>query len=199
MKESKLARYIEWETLYDNYDVIIHTDGGSRENDSSKGFGAGAYSYVVVKGPPDKSDMNFNDGCHAYFDKYSVKGRYCTGKSNNETELMAISLLLSDIIKMMERFPEYHNGEVTGTPYTFLIRCDSELSVKFINGDYNVKEERLKPIVGGIQQTLSHIREVCSCHVKWLPREYNLADVVCNFVMDFGESIQYVHFGSWGG
>lgn len=134
--------------------VVIFSDGGSRNN---PGPGAGG---AVVFFDDDKK-------CFASANFY---GR-CT---NNQAEYTAIT----DAIGIVERY--YANQELTDVE--LLIFLDSELAVKQINGQYQVKNEELRKIYDDIQKRLSTFGKTTVSHV---PRANNkLADSLVNVALD---------------
>ena len=69
-------------------------------------------------------------------------------------------------------------------PRQLLIRADSELLVRQINGQYKVKSRRLMPLVIRARQLL---REFSAWRVEHVPREMNArADALANEAMDRG-------------
>jgi len=69
-------------------------------------------------------------------------------------------------------------------PRELLIRADSELLVRQINGQYKVKSRRLMPLVARARQLL---QEFSSWRAEHVPREMNArADALANEAMDRG-------------
>ena len=65
-----------------------------------------------------------------------------------------------------------------------MIRADSELMVKQINGEYKVKNEGIKPVFAKVKVKLAHF---ASWKVEHVRREYNKrADELANEAIDKG-------------
>ncbi len=89
-------------------------------------------------------------------------------KTNNEAEYHALLQLLSII---RDHLP----GRKAGDPRRLgdvKICSDSELLVKQMNGEYTVKEERLKRLRDEATQLIDGLESV---RLEWIPREENLA------------------------
>jgi len=99
--------------------------------------------------------------------KKGEKIGHCT---NNEAEYQAVLKALS-----------YVEGEISGCRIDFFL--DSELVVKQLNGEYKVKDEKLKPLFLKIREmVITRGGLVLFSHVK---REKNkLADSLVNLALD---------------
>jgi len=66
------------------------------------------------------------------------------------------------------------------------VKCDSELVVRQLNGEYRVKDEKMKPLHQAVQRLLTRFDEHPVEHVR---REQNkLADKLVNAVLDARET-----------
>ncbi|MCC6290710.1 ribonuclease HI family protein [Candidatus Nomurabacteria bacterium] len=133
--------------------IILQTDGGARGNPGPAGAGVVVLSET---GEILKTAKKF-------------LGERLT---NNEAEYLALLFGLENLPSLIG---ERGEAEV-------VVRLDSELVVKQLNGDYKVKEPRLKELAQGVKD-LSHIfSAVTFTHI---PREENkLADKLANEAMD---------------
>jgi len=87
--------------------------------------------------------------------------------TNNEAEYQALIMLLEEIEKR----------ELKGVT----VRGDSRLVVSQVNGDWKVREERLRPFVIRAQSLVRQNRVT----LEWVPREQNtLADALSNRALD---------------
>lgn len=133
--------------------VILQTDGGARGNPGPAGAG------VVISsetGEILKTAKKF-------------LGEKLT---NNEAEYLALLLGLENLQSLTD------GGEETEVS----VRLDSELVVKQLNGEYKVKEPRLKELVQKVKNLSNFFPTITFTHI---PREENkLADKLANEAMD---------------
>lgn len=95
-------------------------------------------------------------------------GEYLGVTTNNQAEYQAVRLAL-------EKAKKYHPNKVT-------FRLDSELVVRQMNGQYQIKNRDLWPVHARIQELIAHIKRVRFTHVY---RERNtLADAKVNEILD---------------
>lgn len=133
--------------------VIIHTDGGSRGNP-----GHAAYGYVFLD---STEQVVLEDGA------------YIGIATNNEAEyaglLAAVNRLLEwDKLKSLE-----------GATF----RLDSNLVVQQVQGNWKIKEPRLRELVAQIHQRL-HLLQI-PYSIEYVPREKNwMADAMVNQKLD---------------
>lgn len=57
----------------------------------------------------------------------------------------------------------------------FVIKSDSKLVVEQVNGNWKVKDQKLKELYDEVQKLLANIRSEKKVSIKWVPREENLA------------------------
>ncbi len=88
-------------------------------------------------------------------------------KTNNEAEYHALLQLLSILRDHLPR----RDGDLR-TMGDVKICSDSELLVKQVNGEYKVREERLKKLRDGAKQMIDEVESVA---LEWIPRDENLA------------------------
>ncbi len=136
---------------------IIHTDGGSRGNPGIAGAGA------VIR--------DENGGLVASVSKFIGQ------QTNNFAEYEAVILAFEELQKIVS------DGELSETKV--LVKMDSELVVKQMQGVYRVKHPVLKLQQAKLKKHISEFEEVSFAHV---PREQNKdADFLANEAMDRGE------------
>lgn len=134
--------------------IFLNTDGGSRGNPGNAGAG------VVV------SD-----------EKGTILKKTCKAlgiMTNNEAEYQAVILGLKTLKKMYGK--KLADIDV-------VVRLDSELVCKQINGEYKIKEPRLRKLF----MLVWDIKVADFPHIKFthIPREENaLADAMANQAMD---------------
>jgi ribonuclease HI len=143
-----------------NKEVIIYTDGGSRGNPGIAGAGA----YITSK-----------DGTHIKSVSKSLGET-----TNNEAEYRAVILGLASIKNKL--------GKDSVKELPIEVRMDSELVCKQLNGQYQVKEERLYQYFIQIHNMrVSEMKNVSFTHI---PREQNKeADKLANDAMDKQETL----------
>ncbi len=89
--------------------------------------------------------------------------------TNNEAEYVALDSTLRFLMLMIERYEEFDDGDIE-------IYMDSELVVKQINGEYEVKAENLIPLHISVKAKLEILRRKVEPDKVWLrniPREQN--------------------------
>lgn len=133
--------------------LTIHTDGGSRGNPGHSGFG------VVIE---DENRQNLYQ-----------EGFYLGIKTNNEAEYAGLIHALEWVLK----YQNEHNIDST------TIYMDSELIVRQVNGQYQVKASHLKPLYLHCLDLISRIKSPLS--FSHTLREGNeMADSLANLAMD---------------
>ena len=139
--------------------VIIYTDGGARGNPGPAGVGA------VVK---DESGNNLAS-LHKSFETLT----------NNQAEYEAVILGLSELKKLF--------GKDKVKDLDIEIRADSELIVKQLNGEYQIKELGLHPYF--IKIWNMQVKDYPKIKFTHIPREKNAeADALANEAMDGAQS-----------
>jgi len=138
----------------DKKNVVIFSDGGSRNNPGPSAGGALVY-------------LDEEKRCLA-------AGNFYGKKTNNQAEYMA----LQDGVEIVE---EYYN-DIDIEDVVLNIFLDSELMVKHLNGEYKVKNEGLKPLYLDLQKRLSKFGKVSINHVK--RAQNKMADGLVNVVLD---------------
>ena len=94
---------------------------------------------------------------------------YLEGKTNNQAEYSALIQALKTALK-------YNKNKST-----LLIKGDSELIIKQLNGEYAVKSSNLILLYSQVKDLLKNFDWKC----KWIPRtENNKADNLANFAID---------------
>lgn len=137
--------------------IILHTDGGARGNPGPSGAG-----YVA-------------------FDEHGsviVEGsKYLGHKTNNFAEYSAVVLGLEMIRE--------HLGADQAQKTDVIVRMDSELVCRQLNGVYRVKHPVLRPLYQSVRDVMQHFGHVTFEHVR---REHNKhADRLSNVAMDAGQ------------
>ena len=135
--------------------MILHTDGGSRGNPGLSGAG------VVVL---DEKGEILKEG-----------NTFLGVMTNNEAEYRALLFGLETIKKLF--------GKTKIRDLKIEVRLDSELICRQLNGEYQIKEERLVPLFIKIWNLrIADFKNLCFKHI---PREKNvLADKLANEAMD---------------
>lgn len=139
----------------------MQTDGGSRGNPGPAGAGA-----VVLN---DRG-------------KILKKANVFLGTmTNNEAEYRAIILGLETLKKFLGK-DKVKNLEIEA-------RLDSELVCRQLNGEYQIKEEKLVPLF--VQVWNSRVADFKKLRFTHIPREQNvIADQLANEAMDLGTKEQ---------
>lgn len=135
--------------------IILHTDGGSRGNPGPAGAGA------------------------AILDERGAVIREASAflgvMTNNEAEYKAVILGLETLKKIF--------GKDKVKNLAVEVRLDSELVCRQLNGEYQIKEEKLVPLFIKIWNL--RVAEFKNLHFKHIPREENsVADKLANKAMD---------------
>tara|TARA_Y100000310_G_scaffold200689_1_gene200760 strand:- start:173 stop:628 length:456 start_codon:yes stop_codon:yes gene_type:complete len=135
--------------------IIIYTDGGSRGNPGIAGCGA-----VIA-----------DSGGNTLKTKAKPLGRM----TNNEAEYEGVLLGIDTAKK------EFGKEKLKGVDIEF--RLDSELLVRQLNGEYQIKEEKLIPYF--IKIWNARVAEIPLAKFTHIPREKNKqADGLANDAMD---------------
>ncbi len=133
---------------------IIHTDGGSRGNPGIAGVGA------II--------------CDENGSTVASVSKFIGQQTNNFAEYEAVILALEELQKIIS------DGELSETKV--LVKMDSELVVKQMQGVYRVKHPILKLQQAKLKKHISEFEEVSFTHV---PREQNKdADFLANEAMN---------------
>lgn len=139
--------------------IIIYTDGGARGNPGIAGAGA----YITDESGGEIKRISQSLGV----------------RTNNWAEYEAIILGLSTIKKIL--------GKNTTKEAEIEVRSDSELVVKQLNGEYQIKEESLfSQFIKIWNMRISVFGTITFTHIR---RELNKeADKLANEAMDINES-----------
>ena len=135
--------------------IFVNTDGGSRGNPGPAGCGA------VI-----------SDDKGAVIKKVS---KFLGTSTNNEAEYQAVILGL-ETAKALFGAPKMKDIEIVA-------RMDSELVCKQLNGEYQLKEEKLFPYF--IKIWNFRVKDIPNVKFMYVPREQNsIADGLANEAMD---------------
>jgi len=141
--------------------IYLNTDGGSRGNPGPAGCGA------VI-----------SDEKGAVLKKVA---KFLGIATNNEAEYQAVILGLETAKKLFGS-DKLKDIEIT-------VRMDSELVCKQLNGEYQMKEEKLVPFFMKIWNM--KVKDVPNVKFMYIPREQNsIADGLANEAMDGGAITQ---------
>ena len=136
----------------------INTDGGSRGNPGPAGVGVAIFS----------ADEKLIKSTHKFLGRMT----------NNEAEYQGAILGLK-FFKASFGAPVAKNSKI-------ILRMDSELVVKQLNGQYQIKEEKLHPLF--IQIHNLRVSEFPNLEIVHVRREENKkADELANEAMDGGQ------------
>ncbi|HFC10996.1 MAG TPA: ribonuclease HI family protein [Candidatus Kaiserbacteria bacterium] len=136
---------------------IINTDGGSRGNPGNAGAGA------VIRDDTENT--------------VATVSKFLGHRTNNFAEYEAIILALKELAKLV---PE---NKLMQTKV--LVKMDSELVVKQMQGVYRVKHPVLQLQKANLKKLVAMFEEVSFTHI---PRAQNKdADLLANEAMDRGE------------
>lgn len=140
--------------------LIIYTDGGSRGNPGPAAVGAVIYR----KNGQDDKDLEL-----------VKKHKECLGKkTNNEAEYQAIITALKTVKQV------FGKGKTKDISIEF--RCDSELVVKQLNGEYKLKDDKIKEFFIELWNLKTDFSEIKFNHIL---REKNQeADRLVNEALD---------------
>ena len=135
--------------------IYLNTDGGSRGNPGPAGCGA------VISNEKG-----------AVLKKVA---KFLGPATNNEAEYLAVILGL-ETLKKMYGTDKLKNLEI-------VVKMDSELVCKQLNGEYQLKEEKLWPFFIKIWNL--QVKDVPKIKFMYVPREQNsIADGLANEAMD---------------
>lgn len=132
--------------------VYLYTDGGARGNPGPAGAGAVLFdeSGAVI------AEVN----------------KYLGETTNNVAEYEAVRIGLQAIVEQC--------GKEAARELTVVVRMDSELVCKQLNGQYRVKNEKLKPLFAAVRAyctntfasiTFEHVRREKNKHADKLANE----------------------------
>jgi len=135
--------------------IYLNTDGGSRGNPGPAGCGA------VI------SDEQNN--------VLKKASKFLGTATNNEAEYQAVILGLETLKKVY--------GTDKLKDIEIMVRMDSELVCKQLNGEYQMKEEKLVPFFMKIWNL--KVKDIPNVKFMYVPREQNnIADGLANEAMD---------------
>ena len=135
--------------------IFLNTDGGSRGNPGPAGCGA------VV-----------SDDQGTVLKKVS---KFLGVSTNNEAEYQAVILGLETLKKVF--------GTEKLKDIEIIVRMDSELVCKQLNGEYQLKEEKLSPYF--IKIWNYKVKDIPNISFTYVPHEQNnIADGLANEAMD---------------
>ncbi|MFH1643029.1 MAG: ribonuclease HI family protein [Patescibacteria group bacterium] len=135
--------------------IIIYTDGGSRGNPGIAGIG------VVYKNEKGETIKKYS---HLLGDKLT----------NNEAEYGAVIFALKKFKALFGK----EKAKITEIEF----RCDSELLVKQLSGEYKVIDEKIQKLFFGVWNLKINFKNVS---FKTISREKNMeADALANEAMD---------------
>jgi ribonuclease HI len=137
--------------------IILHTDGGARGNPGPSGAG-----YVIF----DEHGATIKEGA-----------TFLGHQTNNFAEYTAVILGLKMIVE--------HFGKAVCKDLSVVVRMDSELVCRQLNGIYKVKHPNIIPLYQEVRTlTVKHFPHIAFEHVR---REHNKhADKLSNDAMDLG-------------
>jgi len=139
--------------------IVVYTDGGARGNPGPAGAGV-----VIYDGDPSASSGQARKVA-------AVKKYLGDRQTNNWAEYDALILGLTEVKKR-----GFAGRSVE-------VRMDSELIVKQMNGEYQIKEETLWPQYMKVHNLL--VAHIPSCRFVHIPREKNQeADRLVNEAID---------------
>jgi ribonuclease HI len=143
--------------------VLVYCDGASRGNP-----GPAAYGVVAFRKGEENTLNAFRAGADSTIFKLAEK----IGKrTNNEAEYHGI-------IHALEKCAELG---LTGV----ILHSDSELVIRQLRGEYQVKNAKLKPLFEKAQALAQRVKPV----LVYIPREKNqIADYLANLALDSGGS-----------
>ncbi len=198
MAESKISsykRYCEINKISD-YGCIIHIDGGCRGNRIATVADAnsiGSAAFVVVK-MPEHPDPDWNHNKFVF-----CKGTFHKARTNNELEYEGLLMALRQIKQEVECHPDFYTP-VDGENFRILIQCDSQLIVNQVVSGWAVNVPRLKKLNLEACELISELYSAgVEVDLKWFGREYNVADAICNLVMDLEANVENVEWAMYSG
>lgn len=140
-------------------DVVIYTDGGSRNNPGIAGAGA-----VIYDGDPLRNPKGTK--------KVETISKFLGIQTNNWAEYEAVALALD----------EARVNGLTGRDVE--VRLDSKLVAEQLSHNWKIKEPTLRPQAEKVWKLLPYFASVTFMHI---PREKNKeADALANEAMDRG-------------
>ena len=136
--------------------MVVYIDGGARGNP-----GPAAIGFVVFD--DHRSEL------HRY-------GTHIGVSTNNCAEYTALIEALSYLVSKTSK------QDIHPSHNPVIIYCDSELIVRQMNGNYRVRDTKLRPLHKRACELMDNLHDVCIRHV---PRGENLiADGIVNRVLD---------------
>jgi len=139
--------------------IYLNTDGGSRGNPGPAGCGA------VISDEQNKV--------------LKKASKFLGTATNNEAEYQAVILGLETVKKIL--------GTEKLKDIEVVVRMDSELVCKQLNGEYQLKEEKL--FQHFIKIWNLKVKDVPNVRFMYVPREQNsIADGLANEAMDLAKS-----------
>ena len=149
-------------------DIIIYTDGGARNNPGPAGAG-----WLIYESDPSTGSTDSTNSLPASSGRLLTKSKKYLGdnRTNNWAEYEALALALQ----------EAKRHGVSGREVE--IRMDSELVVRQMNNEYQVKEETLWPQYVKVHNLL--VANFPNYRFVHIPREKNSeADALVNEAID---------------
>ncbi|MCL2339326.1 MAG: ribonuclease HI family protein, partial [Actinomycetia bacterium] len=142
----------------------LFADGGSRGNPGPSGIGF----YLQAVGEPGQDRSQPADVAGALLTPLASGGWYLGPATNNQAEYQALIWALQNAREFQVRH--------------LSIRMDSELVVRQLTGQYQVKNPGIKPFYNEAQRLL---QQFASVEIIQVPREQNsIADQLANAAMD---------------
>ena len=89
-------------------------------------------------------------------------GGLAPGTTSNICEYTALTMAVHDAVTMYQMYGES----------IFMFKGDSKLVVEQVNGNWQVRSDRLRPYVNNVQMLLAGLPE---WHLSWVPRKENRA------------------------
>ena len=147
-------------------EVVIYTDGGARGNPGPAGAGV-----VIIDGSHSTSSTSSGQAGSGQAKKFELKKFLGDNRTNNWAEYEALILALTEAKKRGLAAREIE------------VRMDSELIVRQINEEYQIKEETLWPQYMKVHNLLvANFENIRFVHVR--REENNEADRLVNEAID---------------
>lgn len=144
--------------------IFLFCDGASKGNPGHSGIGSVAYLW---KGKIEKFSEEFLTQIKEEQKLFEIS-EYIGENTNNYAEYQSLK---KGLIQLKERFKNLNN-------FKLIILMDSELVVNQLNGNYKIKNEKLKEIY---KEVLENLKNFPFWEIYHIPREKNrLADKLAN-------------------
>lgn len=150
---------------------ILKFDGAFRGNPGHSGASAMLFEVQLLEDEDESSDAE-DEKSHEYEDCIWGDSEYLGhNKTSNQAEYSALLLGLEYCKRR-----EFNNK--------LIIKGDSELIIKQLKGEYQVKHKKLIPLHRKAMQLISELRAE-SLELAWIPREQNTkCDMAANLIID---------------